>query len=138
MSFARNWPLARAKFAMWLCHPQYQGLSAEKSEACVEDVDLPVLKYIIMMYRWPFTHLLSACLLYCNRVAASRMQIVPDWPPVAFKLYLSGRQSHANFSRFYSCCRYSLHVTSGHSGTIYMRLAASCMQLLHALAVSCV
>jgi hypothetical protein len=31
----------------------------------------------------------------------------------------------------------NLHVTGGHSGTIYMRLAASCMQTLHALAASC-
>jgi hypothetical protein len=28
----------------------------------------------------------------CNQVAASRMQIVPEWPPVA-----------CNFGRFYSC-----------------------------------
>jgi hypothetical protein len=80
--------------------------------------------------------------------------LVTDWPPVAGKLYLSGHQSHANFSRFYSCCmrlaatrvqfacdwrplRYNLHATGGHSGTIYMRLATSRIQTLHALAASC-
>jgi hypothetical protein len=31
-----------------------------------------------------------------------------------------------------------LHATGGHSGTIYMRLAASRMQTLHALVASCV
>ncbi len=31
-----------------------------------------------------------------------------------------------------------LHVTGGHTGTIYMGLAASRMQTLHALAASCV
>jgi hypothetical protein len=30
-----------------------------------------------------------------------------------------------------------LHATGGHAGTIYMRLAASCMQTLHTLAASC-
>jgi hypothetical protein len=96
------------------------------------------------MLTWPFTHLLSACLLSCNRVATSPLQIVPEWPPVACKLYLCGRQSHAHFGRFYSCCmwltakRVQLHATGGHSGKIYMRLATSCMQILHALAASCV
>ncbi len=33
---------------------------------------------------------------------------------------------------------YNLHATGGHSGTIYMRLAASRMQILHALVASCV
>jgi hypothetical protein len=92
--------------------------------------------------------------LSCNRVAASRMQIVPKWPPVAYKLYPRGRQSHANFGQFYSCCTrlaatrvqfacdwqplgYNLYAT-GHSSTIYLRLAASHMQTLHALAASCV
>jgi hypothetical protein len=32
---------------------------------------------------------------------------------------------------------YNLHATGGHSGTNYMRLAAICMQILHALAASC-
>jgi hypothetical protein len=32
---------------------------------------------------------------------------------------------------------YNLHATGGHSGTIYMRLVASCMQTLYALAASC-
>jgi hypothetical protein len=33
---------------------------------------------------------------------------------------------------------YNLYVTVGYSGTIYMRLAASRMQTLHALGASCV
>jgi hypothetical protein len=32
---------------------------------------------------------------------------------------------------------YNLHATGGHSGTNYMRQAASCKQILHALAASC-
>jgi hypothetical protein len=32
---------------------------------------------------------------------------------------------------------YNLHVTGGHAGTICMRLAASRIQFLHALAASC-
>ncbi len=31
---------------------------------------------------------------------------------------------------------YNFHATDGHSGTIYMRRAVSCMQNLHALATS--
>jgi hypothetical protein len=42
--------------------------------------------------------------LSCTRVAASRMQIVPEWTPVACKLYPRVRQLNANFSQFYSCC----------------------------------
>jgi hypothetical protein len=31
LQFARNWPLARAKFASaWLCHPQYQRIFQTK------------------------------------------------------------------------------------------------------------
>jgi hypothetical protein len=52
----------------------------------------------------------------CTRVAASRMQISVDFIHVAFYWRLA---------------------TSGHSGTIYMRLAVSRMQHLHALAASC-
>jgi hypothetical protein len=102
-----------------------------------------------------FYNLLSACLLSCNRVAASRIEIVPKWPPVACKLYPRGSQSHATFGRFHSCFMplaatrvqfacdwqplgYNLYVTGSHSGTIYMRMAASRMQILHALAASCV
>jgi hypothetical protein len=33
---------------------------------------------------------------------------------------------------------YNLHATGGHSGTIYMQLAASRMQILHALAANTV
>ncbi len=32
---------------------------------------------------------------------------------------------------------YNLHATGGHSGAVYMRLAASRLQTLHALAASC-
>jgi hypothetical protein len=107
------------------------------------------------MQRWPFKHLLSACLLSCDRVAASRMQIVPEWPPDACKVYPSGRQLHGNFSLFYFmllatggqsgtiCMRlaairvkFACDWRPGHSGTIYMRLAASRMQILHGLAAS--
>ncbi len=50
------------------------------------------------------------------RLAATRVQIACDWRPVGYNLYAAG----------------------GHSGTIYMRLAASRMQTLHALVASCV
>jgi hypothetical protein len=50
------------------------------------------------------------------------MQIVPEWPPVACKFPL---------------ILFMLHATGGHAGTNYMRLAASRMQILHALAASC-
>jgi hypothetical protein len=70
------------------------------------------------------------------------------------QLSLSGRQSHANctfvavrrmqisidfinFACDWRPRRNNLHATGGHSGTIYMRLAASCMQILHALVPSC-
>jgi hypothetical protein len=33
---------------------------------------------------------------------------------------------------------YNLHATGGHSGTIYMPVAPSCMQILHEIAASCV
>ncbi len=107
--------------------------SAEKAEACIENVGLPMLKKYNYDVRWPFTHLLSACLLSCNRVAASRMQIVPEWLPVACKLYPRGCQSHANFRWFIhvACdwwpCEHNLHA-GGHLGTNYMRLAASRMR----------
>jgi hypothetical protein len=43
----------------------------------------------------------------CTEVTASRMQIVPSWPPVACNMYkIDG----------------NLHVTGGHAGTICMRL----------------
>jgi hypothetical protein len=34
-------------------------------------------------------------------------------------------------------CGYNLHVTGGHSSTIYMQLAANRMQTLHAQEASC-
>jgi hypothetical protein len=46
-------------------------------------------------------------------VAAIRMQIVPAWPPVACK---------------FPSILFMLHATGGHASTIYMQLAASCMQ----------
>ncbi len=65
-SFARNWLLARAKFAsMWQCHPQYQGIFSTKYPRSV-----------------------SSCLLVSC--------LVTGWPPVAWKLYPIGCQSHVN------------------------------------------
>jgi hypothetical protein len=49
------------------------------------------------------------------RLAATRVQFSCDWRPR----------------------RYNLYATGGHLGTIYMRLAASPMQTLHALVASC-
>ncbi len=84
--------------------------------------------------------------LSCNRVAASRMQIVTKWPPVASKPD-PGRQLHANFCRFYLCCMrleatqvqkfacdwrplgYTLYATCGpHWHANFAVLAASCMR----------
>ncbi len=83
---------------------------------------------ILIVKRQPFTHLLSACLLSCNRVAASRMQIVPAWLPVACKFWL---------------ILFMLHATAGHVGTICMQLGttrynlyASPMPILHVQAAS--
>jgi hypothetical protein len=59
----------------------------------------------------------------CTRVAASRMQIYADFIHVACDWLPRG---------------YNLHATGGHSGTICMRLPASRMQILHALAASTV
>jgi len=50
------------------------------------------------------------------RLAATRVQFACDWRPLEYNLYATG----------------------GHSDTIYMRLATSHMQTLHALAASCV
>ncbi len=63
-----------------------------------------MLKNIIMMGFLHTSCLLVSCLVSCNRVAASRIQIVSKWLPVACKLYPHGRQLHANFCPFYSCC----------------------------------
>jgi hypothetical protein len=49
------------------------------------------------------------------RLAATQVQFACNWRPL----------------------RYNLHETGGHSGTIYMRLAASGIQTLHALSASC-
>jgi hypothetical protein len=56
-------------------------------------------------------------------------------------LYPSGRQWHANRPKFacdWQPLLYNLYATVGHSGTICMRLAATRIQTLHALAASCV
>jgi hypothetical protein len=49
----------------------------------------------------------------CTRVAASHMQIVPAWPPVACNMNKIGR---------------NLHATGGPAGTICMQLAATRVQ----------
>jgi hypothetical protein len=49
------------------------------------------------------------------RLAATRVQFACDWRPLGYNLY----------------------PTAGHSGTIYMRLAASRMQILHLLVANC-
>jgi hypothetical protein len=49
------------------------------------------------------------------RLAATWVQFACEWRPLEYNLYVNG----------------------GHSDTIYMRLAASGMQILHALAASC-
>jgi hypothetical protein len=76
-----------------------------------------------------------------------------DWRPVAYNLYLSGRQSHANCTRvdasrmqipvdfIHVACDwrprgYNLHGAGGHPDTICMRLVASRIQFLHVLAAS--
>ncbi len=64
---------------------------------------------------WTFTHLLSACLLSCNRVAACRMQIVAAWPPVACK---------------FRPILFMFHATGGHAGIIFMRLTATLVQFI--------
>jgi hypothetical protein len=50
------------------------------------------------------------------QLAATRVQFACNWRPLGYNLYATG----------------------GHSGTFYMRLAASRMQTFHALAASCV
>ncbi len=52
----------------------------------------------------------------CMRLAATQVQFACDWRSLGYNLYATG----------------------GHSGTIYMRLAASRMETLHALAAICV
>jgi hypothetical protein len=49
----------------------------------------------------------------CTRVAASRLQIVPAWPPVS-----------CNMNKIDG----NLHATGGHAGTICMRLVATRVQ----------
>ncbi len=59
----------------------------------------------------------------CTRVAASSLQISIDFIHVSCDWRPRG---------------YNLHAAGGNSSTVYMRLAASRMQILHALAASCV
>ncbi len=66
-----------------------------------------------MVLRRSFTHLLSACLLSCYRLAASCMQIVHLWPPVACRFWL---------------ILFMLHATGGHTCTICMWLAVNQVQ----------
>jgi hypothetical protein len=79
------------KFAsVWLCHhstsaffkPNIQAPSAEYWEACVDDVDLPMLQKYNYDVKTAFLH--TSCLLVSC--------LVPEWPPVACKLYPRGRQ----------------------------------------------
>ncbi len=65
----------------------------------------------------------SACKV-CMRLAASRMQILPEWPPLACKLYPSGRQTHATWIKSAEI----FLATGGHTGIICMRLAATGVQ----------
>jgi hypothetical protein len=58
---------------------------------------------------------MSVCLLSCNRVAASCMQIVPAWPPVACIVLP---------------ILFMLHATGGHVGTICMLLATTGVQFI--------
>ncbi len=70
----------------------------------------------------------------CMRLAASHIYIVPEWPPVAYKLYPNGRQSHATWIKSIQICMqlaemwvqfacnwrplgYNLYVTGCHSVT---------------------
>jgi hypothetical protein len=100
----------------------------------VEDVVLPMLQKYNYDVKTAVLH--TSCLPV--------FFLVTEWPPVACKLYPSGRQSHANCNRVAaSRCKFRpilfmLHVTGGHADTIYMQLAASRMQTLHALAATCV
>jgi hypothetical protein len=112
----------------------------------VEDVDLLMLK--------KYNYDVKTAFLHTHRLLVSCL--VPEWPPVACKLFPSGHQpkKNANFGRFYSCCMrlaatrvqfacdwqslwYNLHATGDHSGMIYVRVAASRMQNLHVLMASC-
>ncbi len=62
--------------------------------------------------------------------------LVPEWPPIAYKLYLSGLQSHANCTAWPPvACKFRpilfmLHATGGHASTICMRLAATRVQFI--------
>jgi hypothetical protein len=97
--FACNWLQARAKFTSvflillpcdYVIHStsafsksNIQGLSAEELEAYIEDVDLPMIKKYNYDVKTAF---------YTPLVCLSLV----SWLPVACKLHLSGRQSHAD------------------------------------------
>ncbi len=91
-------------------------------------------------------HLLRTCVwpvdIDCSRVAASRMQIVPAWPPVACNMNKIDGNLHATGSHVDTICMrlaatrvqfacdwrplsYNLHAAGGHSVTICMRLVAT-------------
>jgi hypothetical protein len=83
-------------------------------------------KTIIKKY-WPLAHAKFACdwkpvAYYCTQVAASRMQIVPEWLPVACKLHPLGRQLHATCIKSTEICMLLAatqvqFATGGHSVT---------------------
>jgi hypothetical protein len=92
------------------------------------DLDLPMLKKYNYGVKTAFY-----TSLVCLSLTPNQMKIVPAWLPVACK-----------FRWFYyvSCdwrpCWYSLDATGGHSGTNWIGLATSCMQILQALVASAV
>ncbi len=61
---------------------------------------------------WPLVHAKFAC---DWRPSASRIQIVPAWPSVTCNMNKIDWRPRG----------YNLHATNGHSGTIFMRLAAT-------------
>jgi hypothetical protein len=74
---------------------------------------------------WPLAHATGGqSLINCNRLAASRMQIAPAWPPVACKIKKIDGNLPATGGHICTICM--------RLGTIYKRLAASRMQVLYA------
>jgi hypothetical protein len=75
-----------------------------------------------------------------GRGPAQRIQIKKNKK----KLYLNGRQSHANCTHVAASCMqisvnfFMLHATGGHTGTICKRLAATRVQIIcNRLLVAC-
>jgi hypothetical protein len=95
--------------------PNNQGPSAEKSEACVEDVDLPMLKKYNYYLKTAFYTPLVC--LSCNQVATSCMRLattqvhfacnyhsvktICDWLPVACKFFHSLAASSVLIRQFF-------------------------------------